>query len=167
MSEGKPLIAHLLTDQIVSDEPTSHDPVATEDSVLEQVFDDVVRDIRRAAEQQGVGDPQKLESYFRHVAAVGTLDTDDEAFVDTFQETLSLEPDEERRYRQILLDAVGTVNERSDLLTVQSDVLQEYVVYDTFFGDGVWDYMDTVYEVFGEFTEEEQVKQSPCHRESV
>lgn len=157
VSEGKPLIAHLLADQIGSDEPTGHDPVAAEDSVLEQVFDDVVRDIRRAAEQQGVGDPQKLEFYFRYVAAVGTLDTGDDAFMDAFREALSLEPEEERRYREILLDAVGTVNQQSDFLTVQPDALQEYVVYDTFFGDRTRDYMDTVHEVFGEFTEEEQV----------
>lgn len=157
VSEGKPLIAHLLADQIVSDVPTDHDPVAAEDSVLEQVFDDVVRDIRRAAEQQGVGDPQKLESYFRFVAAVGTLDTGDDAFMDAFREELSLEPDEEHRYQEILLDAVGTVNQRSDFLAVQPDALKEYVVYDTFFGDGARDYMDTVYEVFGGFTEGEQV----------
>jgi hypothetical protein len=157
VSEGKPLIAHLLADQIVSNGPAGHDPVAAEDTVLEQVFDDVVRDIRRAAEQQGVGDPQKLESYFRHVAAVGTLDTGDEAFMDIFREALSLEPDEERRYREIILDAVGTIDQRSDFLAVQPDALQEYVVYDTFFRDGARDYMETVYEVFGEFTEGEQV----------
>lgn len=157
VSEGKPLIAHLIADQLVSDGPSGHDPVAAEDSVLEQVFDDVVRDIRRAAEQQGVGGPQKLESYFRYVAAVGTLDTVDDAFMDVFREALSLELDEERRYREILLDAIGTVSQRSESLTVQPDALQEYVVYDTFFGEGTRDYMDTVYDVFGEFTEKEQV----------
>lgn len=157
VSEGKPLIAHLLADQIVSNGPTGQDPVAAEDSVLEQVFDDVVRDIQRGAEQQGVGDPQKLESYFRYVAAVGTLDTGDDAFMDALSEALSLEPDEERRYREILLDTIGTVSQRSESLTVQPDALQEYVVYDTFFDDGARDYMDTVYEVFGEFTEKEQV----------
>lgn len=157
VSEGKPLIAHLLADQIVSGEPKGHDPIAAGDAVLEQVFDDVVRDIRRGAEQQRVGDPQKLESYFRYVAAVGTLDTGDDEFMDAFRETLSLNPDEERRYREILLDAVGTINQRSDFLAVQPDALQEYVVYDTFFRSGARDYMDTVYEVFGEFTEGEQV----------
>jgi len=157
VSEGKPLIAHLLADQIVSDGPARRDPVAAEDTVLEQVFDDVIRDIRRAAEQQGVGDPQKLESYFRHVAAVGTLDTGNEAFMDTFREALSLEPDEERRYREILLDAVGTIDQRSEFLEVQPDALQEYVVYDTFFRNGARDYMDAVYDAFSEFTEGEQM----------
>lgn len=157
VSEGKPLIAHLLADQIVSDESARRDSVAAEDTVLEQVFDDVIRDIRRAAEQQGVGDPTKLESYFRHVAAVGTLDTSDEAFMDAFRGALSLEPDEERRYRETLLDAVGTIDQRSGSLEVQPDALQEYVVYDTFFRDGARDYMDTVYEMFGEFTEGKQV----------
>ncbi len=156
VAEGKPLISHLLADQIV-DKPIVHDPIAAENSALEQVFDDVVRDIRRAAEQHGVGDPQKLESYFRYVAAVGRLDTGDDAFIETFRETLSLEPDEERRYREILLEAVGTISQRSDFLQVQPDALQEYVVYDTFFVDGARDYINAVYEAFSEFTEQSQL----------
>jgi len=58
VSEGKPLISHLLADQLISDGASDQSPVAAEDSVLERVFDDVVRDIQRAAEQQGIGDPR-------------------------------------------------------------------------------------------------------------
>lgn len=157
VSEGKPLIAHLLAEQILYGDSTGQDPIAAEDSVLEGVFDDVVRDIRRAAEQQGVGDPQKLESYFRYVAAVGKLDTGNDAFMEAFRDALSLDSEEERRYREILLDAVGTIVQRSDFLEIQPDALQEYIVYDTFFDDGPRDYMDAVYDVFAKFTEQEQV----------
>jgi hypothetical protein len=157
VSEGKPLIAHLLAEQITSGEAAGQDPIAAEDSVLEGVFDDTVRDIQRAAEQQGVDDPQKLESYFRYLAAVGTLDTSKDEFMAAFREVLSSGQEEELRYREILLDAVGTINERSGFLQVQPDALREYVVYDTFFADGLRDYTDTVYDRFGEFTEREQV----------
>lgn len=108
ISEGKPLIAHLLADQIISGDSTGQDPIAADDSVLKGVFDDVVRDIRRAAEQQGIGDPQKLESYFRYVAAIGTVDTGDDEFMEAFREALSLDTEEEHQYREVLLDAVGT-----------------------------------------------------------
>lgn len=157
VSEGKPLIAHLLAEQILSEDSTGQDPVAAEDSVLEGLFDDVVRDIRRAAERQGVGNPLNLESYFRYVAAVGRLDTGNDAFMEEFRGALSLDPEEERRYREILLEAVGTINQRNDFLEIQPDALQEYVVYNTFFGDTPRDYLDDVYEIFGEFTEKEQV----------
>jgi len=158
VSEGKPLISHLLADQLISDGASDQSPVAAEDSVLERVFDDVVRDIQRAAEQQGIGDPQKLESYFRYVAAVGQLDTEHDAFIEAFRDTLSLGKEDEQRYRRVLLNAVGTVSQESGVLRVQPDALKEYVVYDTFFtSDAPRDYMGTVYEVFGEFTEASQM----------
>lgn len=158
VSEGKPLISHLLADQLISDGASDQSPVAAEDSVLERVFDDVVRDIQRAAEQQRIGDPQKLESYFRYVAAVGRLDTEHDAFMEAFRDTLSLGKEDEQRYRRVLLNAVGTVSQESGVLRVQPDALKEYVVYDTFFtSDAPRDYMETVYEGFGEFTEASQV----------
>jgi hypothetical protein len=157
VSEGKPLIAHLLAEQILSDESTGQDPIGAEDSVLEGLFDDVIRDIRRAAEQQGIGDSQKLESYFRYVAGVGRLDTENDAFMEAFRDALSLDSEEELRYREVLLDAVGTINRQSDFLEIQPDALREYVVYDTFFGDSPRDYIDDVNEVFGEFSEQEQL----------
>lgn len=158
VSEGKPLIAHLLAEQLISDGSPNGSPVAVEDSVLERVFDDVVRDIRRAAEQQGIGDPQKLESYFRYVAAVGRLDTEHDACMEEFRDTLSLGKEDEQRYRRVLLNAVGTVSQEGSVLRAQPDALKEYVVYDTFFASGASrDYMDTVYAVFGEFTEAAQV----------
>lgn len=157
VSEGKPLIAHILAEQILSGESTGQDPIGAEDPVLEGLFDDVIRDIRRAAEQQGVGDSQKLESYFRYVAGVGRLDTENDAFMEAFRDALSLDSEEELRYREVLFDAVGTIDKQSDFLEIQPDALREYVVYDTFFGDSPRDYIDDVYEVFGEFAEQEQL----------
>lgn len=158
VSEGKPLISHLLAEQLTADGSPNRSPVATEDSVLERVFDDVVRDIQRAAKQQGIGNPKKLESYFRYVAAVGRLDTEHDACMEAFRDTLSLTKEDEQRYRRVLLNAVGTVSLENSVLRVQPDALKEYVVYDTFFAsDASRDYMDTVYEVFGEFTEASQV----------
>lgn len=158
VSEGKPLIAHLLAEQLISEGSLDRSPVAEVDSVLERVFDDVVRDIRRVAEQEGIGDPQKLDSYFRYVAAVGRLDTEHDACMEAFRDTLSLSKEDEQQYRCVLLNAVGTVSEEGGVLRVQPDALKEYVVYDTFFASGASrDYMDTVYGVFGEFTEAAQV----------
>ena len=158
VSEGKPLISHLLAEQLISDGSLNQSPIAAEDSVIERVFDDVVRDIQRAAEQQGIGDPQKLESYFRYVAAVGRLDTKDDACMEAFRDTLSLTEEDERRYQRVLLNAVGTVNQENGVLRVQPDALNEYVVYDTYFtGNVSRDYMEMVYEMFGEFTEASQV----------
>lgn len=157
VSEGKPLIAHLLAGQLVKGERSGRDPLADSEEVLQWVFEDTERDIRRVAEHRGVGDPHRLESYFRYLAAVGTLDTANDEFVDAFRDALSLDATEEARYREILTETAGLVATSGDRLRVQPDALREHIVYKTFFDESALDFKEEIYDVFSQFIEKEQI----------
>ena len=157
ISEGLPLFAHLLADQFSSDEQTS-EPIAQDES-LEAVFEDVFSDIQKLGEQQGVGDPKKLETYVKYLSAIGELDTNNDDLLQKFREAISVDRATEIELREILTENIGLVTERSDRVTVQPDALQEYIVYNSFFSDSPRDYQDEIYNNFSEFTGKNQINQ--------
>jgi len=157
ISEGLPLFAHLLAEQFSGDEHTSN-PVAQDES-LEAVFEDVLSDIQKLGEQQGVGNPQKLETYVKYLSAIGELDTNNEDLLQQFRDVISVNRPTEIELREILTENIGFVAEHSDRLTVQPDALQEYIVYNSFFSDSPRDYQDEIYDNFSEFTGKNQINQ--------
>ncbi|WP_255194639.1 ATP-binding protein [Natronobeatus ordinarius] len=157
ISEGLPLFAHLLAEQFSGDEHTS-DPVAQDES-LEAVFEDVLSDIQKLGEQQGVGNPQKLETYVKYLSAIGELDTNNEDLLQQFREAISVDRPTEIELREILTENIGLVAEHSNRLTVQPDALQEYIVYNSFFSDSPRDYQGEIYDNFSEFTGKNQINQ--------
>ena len=150
VSEGLPLFAHLLAEQFSEGEQPETDPVA-QDETLEAVFEDVISDIQKLAEQQGVGNPQKLETYVKYLSAVGELDTDDDDFIRRFRDVISVDKATEVELRETLTENVGFVAKYTGRLTIQPDALQEYMVYESFFADSPRDYREEIYENFGEF----------------
>ena len=157
ISEGLPLFAHLLANQFSSDDQTS-DPVAQDES-LEAVFDDVLSDIQKLGEQQGVGSPKKLGTYVKYLAAIGELDTNNDDLLQKFREVISVDKATEIELRETLTENIGLVAEHSDRLTVQPDALQEYIVYNSFFSDSPRNYQDEIYDNFSEFTGKNQINQ--------
>jgi len=157
ISEGLPLFAHLLADQFSSEEQTS-EPVAQDES-LEAVFEDVLSDIQKLGEQQGVSNPKKLETYVKCLSAIGELDTDNDDLLQKFREAISVDRATEIELREILTENIGLVAEHSDHLTVQPDALQEYIVYNSFFSDSPRDYQAEIYDTFSEFTGKNQINQ--------
>ncbi|MBX0325191.1 hypothetical protein EGH21_19380 [Halomicroarcula sp. F13] len=157
ISEGLPLFAHLLADQFSNDDQTS-DAIA-QDKSLEAVFDDVLSDVQKLGEQQGVGSPKKLETYVKYLAAIGELDTNNDDLLQKFREAISVDRATDIELREILTENIGLVAEHSDRLTVQPDALQEYIVYNSFFSDSPRDYQDEIYDNFSEFTGKNQINQ--------
>ena len=157
ISEGLPLFAHLLAAQFSGDEQTS-DPVAQDES-LEAVFEDVLSDIQKLGEQQGIGNPQKLETYVKYLSAIGELDTNNEDQLQQFREAISVDRTTEIELREILTENIGLVAEHADRLTVQPDALQEYIVHNSFFSDSPRDYQDEIYDNFSESTGKNQINQ--------
>lgn len=156
VSEGRPQIAHLLAEQVLSQDSFERDPLAESD-VLQWVFDDTVRDITAAADQRGIGDPQKVEEYLRYLAAVGTLDTKNSEILDAFCALVAIETADESRYRAVLTETTGLVDVQGDRITVQPDALREHIVYDSFFDDAGRDYQTQIFDAFGDYTVTEQI----------
>lgn len=154
ISEGIPLFAHLLAEQSSSGEQANS---VARDDVLEEVFEDVIDDIQRLAEQEGVGNPQELETYVKYLAAVGELDTDNDEQIQRFREVLNIDRTTEENLRETLIEHIGLVAEHGGSLTIQPDALQEYIVYNSFFSDSPRDYKDEIYENFSEFTGRNQI----------
>lgn len=164
ISEGLPLFAHLLARQLTEGEVSEGSPVA-QDEALESVFEDILDDIQRIAEQEGIGNPRKLETYVKYLAAVGELDTDNNEQIQQFRETLDIDRVTELDFREALIDNFGLVTEQSGRLTIQPDALQEYIVYDSFFSDSPRDYQDEIYSNFSQSTGKSQINQlATIHR---
>lgn len=157
VSEGRPQIAHLLAEQVLSQDSFKTDPLAESD-VLQWVFDDTVRDVTAAADQRGIGNPQKMEDYVRYLAAVGTLDTENLEMKNAFCDAVAIDPADEPRYRAVLTETTGLVDAHGDRLTVQPDALREHIVYDTFFNGAGRDYETQIFDTFGEYTAAEQIR---------
>lgn len=156
VSEGRPQIAHLLAEQVLSQDSFETDPLAESD-VLQWVFDDTVRDVTAAADQRGIGNPQKMEEYLRYLAAVGTLDTGNPEMKNAFCDAMAIDPADEPRYRAVLTETTGLVDVQGDRLTVQPDALREHIVYNSFFDDAGRDYETQIFDAFGEYTATEQI----------
>ncbi|ELY99597.1 P-loop NTPase [Natrialba aegyptia] len=158
ISEGIPLFAHLLAEQISSGEQSDTDPVAQED-VLEEVFEDILDDIQRLAEHEGIGNPQDLETYVKYLAAVGELDSDNEEQVQRFRDVLNIDRTTEINLRETLTENIGLVAEHAGRLTIQPDALQEYIVYNNFLSESPRNYQNEIYSNFSEFTGRNQINQ--------
>jgi len=158
ITEGLPLFAHLLAEQFSDGDRSETDPVAQSET-LEVVFDDVISDIQKLAKQQGVGNPQKLETYVKYLSAVGKLDTNSDEFLKRFGEAISVDKTTEIELRETLTENIGLVAGHGGRLTIQPDALQEYIVYDSFFSDSLRDYREEIYDNFGEFTGKNQINQ--------
>ena len=157
-SEGIPLFTHLLAKQIATSEKADTNPIA-QGKVLEEVFEDVLDDIQRLAEQEGVGNPQKLETYVKYLAAVGELGTDNEDQIQRFRDILNVDRTTEINLRETLTENIGLVAEHAGRLTIQPDVLQEYIVYNSFFSDSPRNYQEEIYDYFSDFTGKNQINQ--------
>lgn len=153
ISEGIPLFAHLLAEQISSGEQSDS---VTQEEVLEEVFKDIINDIQRL---EGVGNTQDLETYIKYLAAVGELNTDNDEQIKRFREVLDINGTTEENIRETLTEHIGLVAEHGSRLTIQPDALQEYIVYDCFFSDSPRNYQDKIYDNFSEFTGKIQINQ--------
>jgi hypothetical protein len=153
ISEGIPLIVHLLAEQSSRGEQAGS---ITQEEVLEEVFEDIINDIQRL---DGVGDTQDLETYVKYLAAVGELDTDNDEQIKRFREVLNIDETTEENLRETLKEHIGLVAEHGSSLTIQPDALQEYIVYDSFFSDSPRNYQDKIYENFSYFTGKAQINQ--------
>jgi len=164
ISEGLPLFAHLLARQLTEGEVSEGSPIA-QDEALESVFEDILNDVQSIAEQEGIGNPRRLETYVEYLAAVGELDTDNNEQVQEFRETLDIDRVTELDFREALIDNFGLVTEQSDRLTIQPDALQEYIVYNSFFSDSSHDYQNEIYSNFSQYTGKSQINQlATIHR---
>ena len=157
ISEGRPLLAHLLADQIQEQEDFSKNPIAKSEDIIDLVFEDIRSDITDAAKKHDIGDPQQLKRYFEHLAAVGHLNTANEEMIEDFRKLLSINKQEESTCRRVLSDSIGLIDHRSNQLRIQPDALREHIVYSVFFQDSTYNYYDDIYSVFEQYTAKEQI----------
>lgn len=153
ISEGIPLFAHLLAKQRTKQERT--DSVA-EEGVLEEVFEDILNSVQKIDSTKTT---EKLETYIKHLAAVGSLDLHSDEQVKRFREMIGADKTTHEDLTEILINHIGPVVEHGSNLTIEPDALQEYIVYDSFFSGSTRDYQDKIYDNFSEFTGKSQINQ--------